>query len=251
MLICFVHKNQVRVRQIIIPLQIWIPHLSLEYPTSWGMIQITPVLGRDVLSPLVLYIPRVLYPTCIFILITGNGLVLYGLARFKILRHPSNIFVGVLSGIDMTLSISFGIFTMEAIVPDILQGLFYCQFRVIILASNLLASQLLLIGLYFTFMLEYSELFAYIYVCTKKDSSDVYILLRLLFSLNLNDISLLFAKCDFNYLKKNENPPWYYFPGVLRCEYNSVPQQVYRVDKWFYQISFRSKNKNTHIGVGI
>ena len=93
-----------------------------------------------VFSPLVLYIPRVLYPTCIFILITGNGLVLYGLARFKILRHPSNIFVGVLSGIDMTLSISFGILTMEAIDPDLLQGLFYCQFRVIILASNLLGS---------------------------------------------------------------------------------------------------------------
>ena len=103
------------------------------------------------LPPISTYILMILFPTCACIVVIGNGLVLFGLARFKILRHPSNIFVGVLSGVDMTLSISFVMLTIQVKNPTLFDGqLFYCQFRVIILSTNLLSSQLLLLGMYYT-----------------------------------------------------------------------------------------------------
>ena len=101
-------------------------------------------------SPLVVYSGAIVYLSCIVIIVTGNGLVLFGLARFKILRHPSNIYVGVLSGVDLTLALSFSILTSQAIDATLFQGLLYCQFRVIILTANLLASQLLLLGMHHT-----------------------------------------------------------------------------------------------------
>ena len=91
-----------------------------------------------------------MYLSCIVIIVIGNGLVLFGLARFKILRHPSNIYVGVLSGVDLTLALSFSILTSQVIDATLFQGLVYCQFRVIILTANLLASQLLFLGMHHT-----------------------------------------------------------------------------------------------------
>ena len=81
------------------------------------------------LPSVTLYIVMILFPTCACIVFFGNGLVLYDLARFKILRHPSNIFVGVLSGVDMTLSISFIFMTIQVKNPALFDGrMFYCQF---------------------------------------------------------------------------------------------------------------------------
>ena len=102
------------------------------------------------LSPITEYILMILFSTCACIVVIGNGLVLFGLARFKILRHPSNIFVGVLSGVDMTLSISLVMLTIQVKNLTLFDGrLFYCQFRVIIISANLLSSQLLLLGMYY------------------------------------------------------------------------------------------------------
>ena len=88
----------------------------------------------------------VIFSTCAFIVVIGNGLVLFGLARFKILRHPSNIFVGILSAVDMTLSVSFVMMATQHLVPWSQRGLLYCQVRLILPTSNLLASELSLLG---------------------------------------------------------------------------------------------------------
>ena len=90
----------------------------------------------------------VLYLIILSIIVPGNGLVLFGLARFKTLRHPSNIFVGVLSSVDLTLSVSFIMIIYQSINPALFRGLRYCQLRTVPLAANLLASELSLLGRY-------------------------------------------------------------------------------------------------------
>ena len=90
----------------------------------------------------------IVYPIYLSIIVTGNGLVIFGLAGFKVLRHPSNIFVGVLSVVDITFSVSITLSIIQAVQPAVFRTLHYCQLRIILPTANLLASELALLGMY-------------------------------------------------------------------------------------------------------
>ena len=85
---------------------------------------------------------------CFFIIVGGNGLVLFGLARFKVLRHPGNIFVGILSAVDMTFAVTVIIFMVQSLRPNLFQDILHCQLRLSLAMGNLLASEFSLLGKY-------------------------------------------------------------------------------------------------------
>ena len=156
-----------------LPTTHWVPHSLAEicwvYHISFPAMDITPSMGgfnstgnsthpgiKASGLPTTSIVTIVIYSLAVSIIVIGNGLVLFGLARFKVLRHHSNIFVGVLSTVDMTLSVSFIMISIQSVNPTLFRGLHFCQLRTILPNANLLASELLLLGMY-TFKI-YSEI---------------------------------------------------------------------------------------------
>ena len=105
-----------------------------------------PDLPKSTSSGVMTVLLMVCYVACFFIIVGGNGVVLFGLARFKVLRHPGNIFVGILSAVDMTLSVSLIMIMIQAFRPTLFQEKIYCQLRVSLAMGNLLASVFSLLG---------------------------------------------------------------------------------------------------------
>ena len=92
------------------------------------------------------------------VLVVGNGLVLYCIARFRFLQNPADIFVAVLSGLDFTYAISVAIQVVHVADPTVFVGLPVCQFRLILGISNCMASGLALLGKRLQWLSTYDDL---------------------------------------------------------------------------------------------
>ena len=73
-------------------------------------------------------------------LVVGNSLVLYCIACYRFLRNPTDIFVCVLAGVDLSLATSVAIQAVQVVVPTVFTELPACHYDDVIMGT--IASQI-------------------------------------------------------------------------------------------------------------
>ena len=109
-----------------------------DFSIPQEMIQILVAFCQDQMVPQQLPLSIRFCKMCIFIIVSGHGLVPFGLTRFKILRRHSNVFTGIFPAVDMTSSMSFIKIVFQSINPALFQVLHFFQLRTTLTNSNLL-----------------------------------------------------------------------------------------------------------------
>ena len=86
------------------------------------------------------------FVVCFLVLMGGNALIIFGVARFRVLQHSSNIFVAVLAAVDLTFLFTIILKFVEWASKREFNSLGICQLRCTIAVTNVLSSELALLG---------------------------------------------------------------------------------------------------------
>ena len=80
--------------------------------------------------------------------LSGNGLVLFVIGRYRFLQTTNNMFVAVLAAVDSAMTITVILHTISIIQPNVFTGVVPCLLKLIIAISNCISSSLALLGKY-------------------------------------------------------------------------------------------------------
>ena len=102
----------------------------------------------SLLPPWMLVIIMIGYFLALIIIVGGNGLIIYGVARFRALQYFANIFVAVLACVDLSCAGTIILAMIEIFFRKKFSGFGFrtCQFRMIFGVSHYMASGLSLLG---------------------------------------------------------------------------------------------------------